>query len=225
MVGKKVATSTPLQKLIRAARSSKRLAKQKLATTSGFFENTLDFSVNEETVVEAKNMPKDLLTGGSNGGDLQYVPNTTPYKIVVTWVRPFDGTKEGYVRFSEVCDKAFKSILSSDYSSLMFYVLSFLNPIEYPFTHGVCYSTWQDLKKALDEHFEIRLDEKSLFREIMNLKKKDGETLYAFYARLLSKCFDYGVFLRANLSDALVIDTKIAQAEDYVLETFIRSVG
>lgn len=112
------------------------------------------------------------------------------------------------------------------YASFMNFMLSRLTTEKFPALRGKSFRVWADLQKAFDDHFQIRLTEKSLFRELTDLEREPGEDLFNFYNRLVGKCFDYGKFMRTIFADRKeMVRSRIEQAEEYILDTFIRSVG
>lgn len=146
------------------------------------------------------------------------------YKNVITWIRPFDGSLERYMRFSNDCDKCFRVIDPRDYADLLLYVTAQLDEERFAFLLGTQFRTWKELKKCLDEHFNIRNNEKKIFREIADMKRDVGESLFNFYNRLVAKCFEYRQFIGTS-SDNGNNKFKIQQIEDYALESFIHAVN
>lgn len=150
----------------------------------------------------------------------------SPYKTVITWLSPFDGTLKGYVDFSNQCERCFNSIKRSDMTSLVNFVLSKLSTHQFPVLKGKSIKSWAVLKKALDEHFNIRLTEKFLFRDLTDVKKGSTDSLFDFYNTLVGKCYDYGKFMRTTFADnPVLVKARIEQAEEYILDSFIRAVG
>lgn len=149
---------------------------------------------------------------------------TTPYKVVISWFHPFDGKKDSYGSFVRECDHAFKRILPKVYSDLLSYVKAQLLPARLILS-GSGYETWEDVKAACNEHFDIRFDEKAMFRELTSLRKESNEELYSFYNRLTDKCFEFGEFLKTLYSDKNTIKIKFDAAQDYFLDSFIAGIG
>lgn len=114
--------------------------------------------------------------GSDNKGGLPQ-QGTACYKNVITWIRSFDGSFEKYMRFANDCDICFKAIRPTEYADLLFYVRKQLDENKFAFLLGTDFQTWEVLKKSLDEHFNIRLNERLLFRQITDLKKIKEESL------------------------------------------------
>lgn len=159
-------------------------------------------------------------------GDNDDIPaGTAKYKTVISWIRSFDGSLEKYMRFSNDCARCFKKINPSEYQFLLCYVQGLLDENVFSFLLGAEFSTWGDLKKCLDEHFKIRLNEKMLFRQITSMKQKSGEALFKFYNRLIAKNYEYSEFLKSSSIERGIVQSRIDQAEDYIRDTFIMAVG
>lgn len=148
----------------------------------------------------------------------------TPYKTVITWIDSYDGSRDQYLSFSSDCDRCFAAIDPREACDLINFVLKFFDVRKFPLVRGTTYRSWAELKKALDEHFRIRRSESQLFREMLDLKKAPGEESYGFYNKLLAKCSEYKNFISTSLTDDVKITFKIQQAEELILESFLRSI-
>lgn len=180
-------------------------------------KSKLKMSPTPSTSTTVSGAPKVTDSKGDTG---------TKYKDVITWMRPFDGSKEQYMQFSNDCDRCFKAVENWKIPDLINYVLSKLNSENFAFTLGTDFKTWSELKKALDEHFRIRLNEKFLFRELTDMTK-GSDDLFKFYNRLIAKCYEYKTFLKSTFEDkgTEFIEFRVAQAEEYALDSFIMAVG
>lgn len=183
-----------------------------------------DILKNESTkMTDPKNQQGESQEGDEASGG---VPSgKAKYKTVISWIRPFDGSLEKYMRFSNDCGKCFRRICPSEYENLLCYVQKLLDESQFSFLLGAEFCSWRDLKKCLDEHFKIRLNEKTLFRHITSMKQKSGEELFTFYNRLIAKNFEYSEFLKSSSIAKDVVDYRIDQANDYIRDTFIMAVG
>lgn len=157
--------------------------------------------------------------------DSKITYGSSPYKEVISWIRPFDGTKKSYSRFASDCDRCFSEIEEKSYKSLINYVLTQLDVEQFPFIYSSSFNTWEDIKTVLDEHFNVRPTLNILFRELTNLTKEPGEEIFRFYNRLIGKCFEYKKLLIKTLDDEQLIQSRLKLAEDYILDSFILSVG
>lgn len=170
----------------------------------------------------------DLKVINESSKQVDKVVNRSPYKVVITWFTPFDGTIHGYVDFSNQCEMAFDDIHLYQRKSLMNYVLSKLSLREFPILRGKSIKTWAELKRALDEHFKIRQSAKSLFKEIVNLSKKSDQSISDFYNILICKCFEYGKFLKSTFKeekDKVKVRIYIEHAEEFILDSFIKAIS
>lgn len=166
------------------------------------------------------------MTTNNEGEGFSALDLGTSYKIVITWIKPFDGTKRRYMRFSNDCDRCFASIKKVRYGDLINFVLSQLDEEEFMVIVDTKFETWEELKKALDEHFGIRLTAKNLFKELMDMQKNPGDTLYKYYNRLIAKCFEYKKFMNSTFGDQkAMVDERVALAEEYALETFLDAIN
>lgn len=150
---------------------------------------------------------------------------TFRYKEVISWIGKFDGTATGYKGFASDCDTCFKKIEKKSYASLLMYVKTLLDKNRFAFLLGTDIRTWEDLRKLLDEHFGIRKNEKALFRNLTSMKKEEGDDLFTFYNKLLQACHEYKLFLYDTLDDKATVQLRVKQAEEYILDSFIMSVG
>lgn len=150
---------------------------------------------------------------------------STPYKVVITWLNNFDLTTESYAEFKRQCDICFKAIDIQSYSSLLFYIKLQLKGPEFEFMEGTEINTWESLKEYLDEHFEIRYNERSLIFELTKITKNPNETLFTFYNRLKTKCVNYIKFIKSHYNDETVIKYRSYHAQKMILEIFIESIG
>lgn len=186
--------------------------------------------------VEIEHSEEMTENGGSSGtgggghneknGGFKLEKGDTKYKDVITWIRPFDGTKTEYIQFSNDCDRAFKAVEEVKTRDLINFVLTKLPTSKFAFTLGTDFVKWEELKKALDEHFRIRLNEKFLFRELTDMTKGKDD-LFSFYNRLIAKCYEYKTFLESTFKDKGLdfINFRVQQAEEYALDSFIMAVG
>lgn len=225
---KSKSTSTPLKRaaaILKKATSAVTTRSQKLLA-----EDTLlaDFSISESdvssiqgntTVVQFNMAPGS--SKGDNGNADEYVDGKTPYTVVISWFRKYNGSREKYSQFVFDCERAFRKIEPKSYECLMDYVISMLDNAEFPEVHGTFYTKWESLKLVLDEHFHIRLTEKSLFRELTDMERLPGEEIFKFYNRLVAKCCEYKQFLKTASKEKNFVESRVKQAEDYILESFI----
>lgn len=145
------------------------------------------------------------------------------FKHVVTFLPPFDGTKESYEMFSRICDIAFESICEEDFSCLLNFVLCkfIVNGINL----AGHYKTWFDLKSAANEHFQIRHRELTLLRELNDMKINLFEELFSYYNRLISKCQQYCDLIKLTTSDDAQFNFKVKVAEDIIRDKFFDSLS
>lgn len=238
-------TSTPKNKnkfanfvdSFRSAGAVTRSRSKKVTTPPGFPDLSESSSKGERTFVSKVNievgdkMPTSNKSGGNGessqgNGDVKLETGTTKYKDVITWIRPFDGTKTDYIQFSNDCDRAFRAVEEAKVRDLINFILTKLPTSKFAFTLGTEFITWDELKRALDEHFRIRHNEKYLFRELTDMTKGTDD-LFTFYNRLVSKCYEYNTFIRSTFKDKGLdfIEFRVQQAEDYALDSFIMAVG
>lgn len=177
----------------------------------------------QNTIVDMTNDKKGA--GSSGGSDLLQggVPGVT-YKEVTQWLKPFDGTVESYRRFAADCERCFLSIQPGDFKKLLNFVWSLMDD-RFLHLRSVEYKSWPDLKKALDEYFGIRREVNVLFRELTDMTKEHGESHFCFYNRLQNKCLEYKQCIQNSEADPAVIVSRISHAEEYVLGSFMKSVG
>lgn len=76
-------------------------------------------------------------------------------RLLFTWMKPFNGTKIAYMRFSNDCDRCFSQIDPRDKHDLLHYVISQLNQGEFPIVLGTDYRSWEDLKRLLMNIFKF----------------------------------------------------------------------
>lgn len=147
------------------------------------------------------------------------------YKHVITWIRKFDGSVEKYKRFKYDCDNCFRRIEKKSYSCLLMYVKSLLDDSIFNFILHAKIDTWEQLKIYLDEHFKIRLNERDLFKDLINLKRNDKERLFEYYNRIIGSRNEYNKCIRTSLVDKTVVKVKLEQAEEYAVDLFVKAVG
>lgn len=146
------------------------------------------------------------------------------FKDVIQCINPIIPTVDNYWYYLASCDKAFAMIDPKHNQLLLNYLLSHLNCSTFSFVVGVTYYTWNDLKFALNEHFGVRFNERSLLYNLITAKKTSSQDLFSFYNDLLHKCRQYLDFLH-NGSDTLRFQFKKQQAEDYIKDSFVLAVG
>lgn len=146
------------------------------------------------------------------------------YREVITWLKPFDGSAAQYPRFASDCERCFGMIDQKDFGKLLNYVWTLLDD-KFLHLRSTDFTSWSQLRKALDEFYGIRQDEKGLFRELTSIKKNPAEDLYAFYNRLHTKCMEYRKLLFASNEKKDLLESRMRHAEEYALESFIMSVG
>lgn len=147
------------------------------------------------------------------------------YKIVIKWIRPFDGSLQQYKRFKFDCDNCFRRIEKNSSSYLLNYVKSLLDETIFKFVFQTEIDTWEKLKWYLDEHFEIRLNERVLFRDLINLKRNDKERLFEYYNRIIGSRNEYKNCICTTHVDETVVKVKIEQAEEYAVDLFVSAVS
>lgn len=148
----------------------------------------------------------------------------TPYKIVITWIRPFDGSVEQYKRFCFDCSQCFKYVEQRYNQSLINYIISKLDGDTFPLIYSSEYTSWTQLKGDLDEHFDIRITDRDLFNNIINLRKIPEDNLFKFYIKLKRSLLEYSKFIQFN-TDVKHGSEKITKANESVLNSFILAVG
>lgn len=125
-------------------------------------------------------------------GEAKFPAGSAKYKNVISWIKDYDGSFSKYMRFSNDCNMAFEKINKDEYGALLCYVQKQLDESKFAFLLGAEFRSWKELKKLyLDEHFEIRLNEKDLFRELVNMKRKDKERLFEYHNRLIYSRNEY----------------------------------
>lgn len=198
------------------AASSSRTQLPRLGSPSPLVLSTTELDLSSksgETKTDVKMTEKKAVVNG-----------VASYKQVITWINKFDGTLDNYIRFCNDCETAFDAIKPEEYGLLVNYVVNLLHPSTFTFLLGTNITSWSDLKTCLDEHFGIRHNEQLLFREMANMKKKHGEDLFNWYNRLVAKVYEYGKFLKPILDEA-TLKSRLDQANRYVMDSFILSVG
>lgn len=167
---------------------------------------------------------KDMTAAGSSSAT-GFIPNSVSYRDTISCIRPFDGTRAGYSSFVHECERAFIAIEPKSYNTLLNYVLSRLDVEKFPMVLGSNYTTWTSIKKALDEHFGIRLTEKQLYKDVVELKRDVGEDLFTFYNRLVFHSSEYDKFIWSTLEDPHLANFKINTVQEHILDKFILEVG
>lgn len=127
--------------------------------------------------------------------------------------------------FANDLNKAFKAIEKKSMYSLLMFAMSKSEVSKFSFVMGASFRSWIDLKRALEEHFEIKISERLQFRELMNLTRTSGETLFAYYNKLLNKCFEYQTFMSSTFDDKTLVENRLNSAEQYILDSFLLEVS
>lgn len=187
-------TSTPINR----ERSFFHNLTQGIVTRSRAARNII--CENPNTILNHE-MPGDEESNSREEGNSRVdTAHSSTFKEVITWIAPFDGSRDGYDRFTSDCDRAFKAIEIKSRFSLINFILAKLKGDEFKVINGTQHKTWADLKRSLDEHFQIRLDEKNLFREITVMSRERNESMFSFYNRLIAKVYNYKKFLLTTMT-------------------------
>lgn len=155
--------------------------------------------------------------------DRECVPNSIPYKHVISWFTHLKPDRKGFEVFSRTGDRAFKFITHREYDSLLQYVRNQAEGIGCDLS-GVKCNTWATLRLAIAEFLGIRETQKSLWDELMSLKRERDEDIYCFFNRLVGKALRYVELVRRSTDDRAEIRVKSTLAEEHIRDLFVRSV-
>lgn len=199
--------------------------KKKLQISS---DSEIDIFSSEEELEAVRSIMAGDNANGNNGNAAPDVhAGTSTYRTVVTWISQFNGNEEKYMDFIRECDQAFKHIKLEEYKDLTAFVMLMISRAGIGFGGGDDgYDTWEKIRSALYEHFGRRVTENSLFKEITNMKKRPGETTFAFYNRLCQQIVDLEKYLKEQSSlTPDQVEGKMVTARSLVKDLFINVIG
>lgn len=163
----------------------------------------------------------DYIIIGTMANVEEGMTNVLTCEDLLGWIGPFDGHKDSYANWKEQCNRAFERANKFASLSLLRTLQCRINVLRLVNTSGV--DTWIELKKRLDEHFQIKLNILSYIPKLYGMKKGD-KTDFVFYLELMKMHEEYGQALVDARKDEKYINYHLGYAMEVMLHNYLKQI-